>query len=187
MGKRAKLIQYTIISISILFVSYCAGVKTGAKMEYKRHAREITMDEYKKQKDSGSDFVLIVERPSCRYCAVVTSAIYQNTYDIPVYLLNLEPYLDTPEYDRVKAELEVTYLPGFKYVTGGKIQYNMNNPLESGYYEATGMERQNLYWKMQDKIKAFFAGLYGNSPVINETLLDGAVHGVLEEPGEGQP
>lgn len=186
MGARISITRYTVICIVIVFLSFFAGLKSGMKMEFRRHAREITLAEYRNQKDSGSSFTLIVERPSCRYCAVVTSAIYKNTYDVPVYLLNLEPYLDTPEYERVKEELEVTYLPAFKYITNGEIRYNMNNPLESGYYEAAGTERQDLYRKMQDKIEAFFFGLSGNGPVINEALLDGTIHGVLEKQGEGQ-
>lgn len=165
---------------SILFGScllFYGGFYFGTKQEIPRSIQEITIDDYYKMKDNGISFALYIERPSCRYCAVVSSyTLTMKNLPLPVYYISLEPFWESDDYETVKKELETTYLPCFKYISHGEIQYNLNSPLDSSYYNLDGPGRMELYRQMQDRIDAFLNGAAGQGPVIDETpASDGTV------------
>lgn len=171
-----------IFFIILLCISHSLGIWVGKRQESRNHVTTISVEEYNQYVNDKTSFILVVERPSCRYCAIVTSAVYQiNDCELPIYLMDLEPYWETEEYDRIKNELQVSYLPSFKYVKNGNIVYNMNSPLDTGYYESSGKQRRKMYHEMEDKIHKFLAGATGKGPVVNEELLqDVTVQGISE-------
>lgn len=165
-----------------VFISYYAGTIYGKMTEEGTHVQEVSLEEYQTLIARKASFVLVAERPSCRYCAIVTSALNQiEVDDIPIYILNLEPYMGTSTYDGIKAELQITYLPSFKYISNGTIQYNMNNPLDSDYYDATGNTRLQLYHEMELKIADFLAGIRGDGTLIDEPVQTDTLIGVPEK------
>lgn len=163
--KLKKIIMLLLITALVFYVGFFTG-----SFERRGHVREITLEQYRDMKAGGSQFILLVGRPSCRYCAIISSAVLtMDCYSLPIYYLSLEQYVNTEEYDTIKAELEVTYLPVMKYIEDCTIRYNLNNPLDSGYFECDGPARLILYEQMVDDINAFIDGAAGDGPVIHET------------------
>lgn len=171
-----------LIFIALSFIIFYLGMQVGEHRENKYRIIPISIEEYQKYMDHKSSFILVIERPSCRYCAIVTSAVHRiKDSSLPIYLMDLEPYWGTEQYDLIKSELQVNYLPSFKYIENGNIKYNMNSPLDPGYYESTGDQRRKLYNEMENKIQEFIAGAVGVGPVVNEALLqDLTIQGTSE-------
>lgn len=162
--KLKKLIMLLLLTALIFYVGFFTG-----SLEQHGHVREITLEQYRGMKAGGSQFILLVGRPSCRYCAIISSAVLTMDCDaLPIYYLSLEQYINTEEYDTIKVELDVTYLPAMKYIEDCTIRYNLNNPLDSGYFECDGPDRLILYEQMVDKVIAFIDGAAGSGPVIHE-------------------
>ncbi|XBX10682.1 hypothetical protein QMP26_41855 (plasmid) [Enterocloster clostridioformis] len=178
--KKSKLTVF--IFIAFLIIVFYLGILVVEGREKQNCIVSISIEDYHKYLNDKASFILVVERPSCRYCAIVTSAVHQiKNSSLPIYLMDLEPYWGTEEYDLIKSELQVNYLPTFKYIEDGNIKYNMNSPLDTGYYEAAGEQRSKLYHEMEDKIQKFMQGAAGKGPVVNEPLLqDLTIQGVSE-------
>lgn len=150
-------------------LAFYGGSLSNKLLKIDQGIQEITIDNFRELKNSGHDFVLYVGRPSCRYCAIVSSYILtMKSPPLPVYYISLEPFLECKDYEDIKKELDTVYLPCFKYVSGGEIRYNLNNPLDSSYYDLDGPERMKLYQQMQEKINAFLNGAAGQAPPMNE-------------------
>lgn len=181
--KLKKIIMLLLMAALIFY----AGFFTGS-LERRGHVREITLEQYRGMKAGGSQFILLVGRPSCRYCAIISSAVLTMDCDaLPIYYLSLEQYVNTEEYETVKAELEVTYLPAMKYIEDCTIRYNLNNPLDPGYFECDGPDRLILYGQMVDKINRFIDGAAGDGPVTHETPISEESHiTAVPLPGERQ-
>lgn len=163
------LIKRIGILIGICLVFY-GGCFSNKMLTRDQSIQKITIDSFRELKNSGNDFVLYIGRPSCRYCAIVSSYVYtMKNPPLPVYYISLEPFLGHEEYETIKRELDTVYLPCFKYISDREIQYNLNNPLDSSYYDLDGPERMKLYRQMQDKINAFLDGAAGQAPPINES------------------
>lgn len=153
-----------------LCLAFYGGSLSSTMLTMNHAIQEITIDRFHELKNSGNDFVLYIGRPSCRYCAIVSSYVLtMKNPPLPVYYISLEPFLGHEDYETIKKELDTVYLPCFKYISDKEIRYNLNNPLDSSYYDLNGPERMKLYEQMKEKINAFLNGAAGQTPPIDES------------------
>ena len=67
--------------------------------------------------------------------------------------------------------LDIDYVPTFQYYQGGKMLYNLNNPLSQDYFSADDNETLNkIHHDMEAKIASFIAGAEGRGTVISEEI-----------------
>lgn len=166
--------RFIIIFILCTVISFTLGYYISSKSHAQNdfHTQEISYEELHKLMADGAPFILFVGRPSCRYCAVVASAVLtMDCEKLPIFYFSLEQFINTRQYESIKDELEITYLPSFKYIKNGAITYNLNNPLDYDYFEHDGAERLYLYNQMMNKVNNFINGAFGNGPVIDEPLI----------------
>lgn len=164
-----KKIKFVFIFFGI-FLAFFSGYHFDTVKGQNQCVQEITIEDYRELIAGRNEFFLYVGRPSCRYCAVVSSYVLtMESPPLPVYFISLEPFWGCDDYEAIKSELETTYLPCFKYVSEGQIRYSLNSPLDTAYFDLDGPGRMELYARMKEKINAFFNGSIGLGPVIDET------------------
>ena len=116
-------------------------------------------------------FIVMFGRVSCKQCAVV-EYVLDNIKDspIPIYKFDMEKCYGTDEYDAIKNEVGINYVPTLFYYEDGEQKYCKNNPLPDGYYdsEQTAEGRHALRVTTRENIEAFINGAIGKGEVINE-------------------
>jgi predicted bacteriocin transport accessory protein len=166
--KKIMLILLTSMCLLIMLLSsYLIGKKS---VTIPPTVEKIGIEEYRDLIASKKEFILYIGRSSCHYCAIVSASL-DNFVDqgIPIYSLELEQYYPSKEYDSIKAELGIVYVPSFRYIKNGDAVYNMNSPLNDQYYES-GSNRTQMRVEMESKILAFIRGALGTGEVVNEKI-----------------
>lgn len=128
----------------------------------------ITAEEFHQMRDAKASFVLYVGRSSCQYCAI-TFSILSTLTDLPVDIkvLDLEPYYGTEQYQLIKDELGISYVPAFFYFDNAQPKYFMNSPVSDTYFNSD-KNRDSELNKVREKIIGFIDGAAGLSLPINE-------------------
>ena len=157
-------------------VGFSRGHELGVSEVYMEKTTRISYERFKELESSNESFFLLVARPTCRFCAVVDDYLaFRDNSDlkVPVYFVSLESMRGTDLYNEIKADIGLDFVPTFRYYEGGKMLYNLNNPLDRSYFDdtATNESRNAVYAEMADKIEAFIAGAAGRGEVINEDVL----------------
>jgi len=161
-----------IISIATISFIFIIGLTVGhGQIKQEPAVIIINLDEYHRLVETKKSFVLYIGRASCKNCAI-TSLVLGNCLNdtLPIYHLELEKYHQSPEYDEIKAELKIVYVPSFKYIEFGNIKYHMNSPLNGSYFSEDS-NKQTILLETEVKIKEFIDGATGTGPVINEEVI----------------
>jgi len=171
MKRNIKILSTLILACTIMFTSGLAIGHFYAAAEPVPVVKKITIDEYHQMINDKESFVVYIGRASCKFCSI-TSASLDEVADeaLPVYDLELEPYYQTPQYDEIKEEFGIYYVPSFKYIEKGELKYHMNPPLNSNYY-IEGSDRAAMRKEMIEKIQSFIRGAAGTGPVVDEEVM----------------
>ena len=168
---QATILGYEICGYKDLGIAYEKKIASINKENYMNTVHEIDIDEYRAHIKNGAKGIFVYSRSSCKYCAIATGELSKFADGrLPIYFLNLEKYYLTEDYAPIKKELDFDYLPAFRYIENGKMTYNLNSPVDSTYFDASGDEKQAIYNEMIEKVNAFIDGAAGLGPVINEEV-----------------
>lgn len=102
----------------------------------------------------------LIGRVTCKYCAILYDYLtsIQNLNDKFVYI-SLEELYGGPNYDSSKKALSITEIPIIRYYQHGKLEREMECPLDTGYTDETDFEyKRALYNDMADRINRFLSG-----------------------------
>ncbi len=122
------------------------------------------------------DCIVLIGRASCSYCAIADLVMEELTNnidtDIALYKLDLESYYKTPDYEDIKKELGISYVPTVLYIKNGNLTYAINSPVAGEYFDedSDGAKREAIREEARDKISDFIDGCTGRGEVINEEL-----------------
>lgn len=170
--------KYLFLAVATLFSVLTAVIAIAMLMQTDRpHSKslpkKVSYPEATEYIQTGNDVVVYIGRPSCQFCAIVSDALWSgfNT-EIPIYYLSLEPYRQTSEYEKIKQEFGVAYIPAFLYFQNGQMTYSLNCPLDTSYYSVSGDEQRRLYNEMEQQIQKFLDGCMGKGTIVNEPLLE---------------
>ena len=175
MESKTKRICPLIIILLLCILSFFLGrmsMSAGQKNEpAPEHVIQTDHEGVKELIRQKKDFILYLERSSCRQCAIVNGE--QDRFAghvLPVYVLNMEQYRDTDTYDTIKDELGFMYVPCFKYFKDGEQMAHINNPLSDDYFHdtSTGAERNQLREEMVERVISFIEAAAGNGELISE-------------------
>lgn len=167
MKKIMLLLLTSMCIVTLLLSSYIIGKKS---VVIPPTVKKIGIEEYHDLIEDKKEFILYIGRSSCRYCAIVSASLDKFVNQgIPIYSLELEQYYPSKEYDSIKDELGIVYVPSFKYINNGAAVYYMNSPLDDQYYES-GSDRTQMRVEMESKILAFIHGALGTGEIVNEEI-----------------
>lgn len=151
------LITYAIATTVILF----------CKKE-PLYVHDISYSEYQEMVNNKDTFILYIGRASCPNCSITSSRLpYAVNREVTICKLELEPYYQTEEYEKIKDDLGISYVPAFKYIENGEIKYQMNSPLKDNYFTEDA-NRQFLQSQIDTNIQSFIKGSLGYGPIIDE-------------------
>ena len=177
MNKASVFVATFAIAAVAMFSGYHVGSSKAASVSPSEQIaappKVINYEDYLELTSAGEDFFILIARPSCKFCAIVDDYILMELppTEKPVYYLNLESYRHSDEYEAIKKVLDIDYVPTFQYYQGGKMLYNLNNPLSQDYFSADDNETLNkIHHDMEAKIASFIAGAEGRGTVISEEI-----------------
>lgn len=178
------LVVLTLFSVIAVGVSSINHIdKITFHEETPTSVTDIGRDEFDKLIAEKKTFIVMLGRVSCKQCAIV-DYVYKDMKGekVKLYFLDLERYYGSDEYDAIKDEVGINYVPTFFYYEDGVQKYCMNNPLPDGYYDedqdAEG--RRYLRNKTAENISDFIKGATGDGEVVNEVPTSDVVVGVEE-------
>lgn len=167
MKKIMIVILASVCLVVMLLSSYVVGKKS---VTMPPTVNKIGIDEYHDLIAGKKEFILYIGRSSCHYCAIVSASLDKFAdQGLPIYSLELERYYPSKEYDSIKEELGIVYVPSFKYIKNGATVYNLNSPLNDQYFES-GSNRAQMRAEMESKISSFIHGALGTGEVVNEKI-----------------
>lgn len=167
MPKNLTTILLPVVCSALLLGGFIIGKKS---VYIPPTVKKIGIEDYHELIEDKEDFILYIGRSSCSYCAIVSASLDKFVDEgVPIYSFELEQYYQSEMYNAIKDELDIVYVPGFKYIKDGVIVYNMNSPLNDQYYES-GSDRTQMREEMESKILAFIHGILGTGEVINEKV-----------------
>lgn len=162
-----RILSILLVIMITASVFFYIGRKTAPEINTLHY---ITYDDLASVIEEEDLFVLYIGRSSCHFCAVVDGSLHKFlTYNVPIYVLNLEDYKDDNEtYEQIKTDLGFWYMPCFKAYKNGTEIAHMNSPLSDHYYDDDVTDHQELRKEMEEKIDAFFCGITGEGELVNE-------------------
>lgn len=171
MKKTMLKILFFFIFILILFYPNKPKTNKTEKLNY------VNYEELKDTLQNKDSFILYIGRPSCKICAIVSNSLHKFIDNkLPIYILDMEPYRDTDQYETIKKELNFYFMPNFKYYEYGEQLYHMNSPLDDSYFSESA-PRMDLKESMEIKIQQFIDGAAGTGQVINEPVKTPQING----------